>query len=150
MEWDNMNTSKKGAVAEYMAANWLLSKGYEVFKNLTPTGKVDIIAWKGEEMHLIDVALCSRSKRTGGYSDNKKGVAESNAHLGIKILCVLDTGDCVWRDDLFKSFPDKKCHQCGNTFTPTKGNEVVCGDNCRRLWVAKMNKDRYNARKSLP
>jgi len=145
--WDNMNTSKKGAVAEYVASNWLLTQGYEVFKNITPSGKIDIIAVKSNEMHLIDVALCLKSKGKDKYSDNKKRAAVEGAHLGIKILCVLDTGECVWREELFKQKPSIECDECKSLFTPIR-NELTCSDSCREIRIPRLNKAKYLAKKA--
>lgn len=52
-----MDKKHKGAFAELKAASWLLSEGYEVFRNVSQHGSVDIIALKPEtkETLLIDV-----------------------------------------------------------------------------------------------
>lgn len=39
-----MNKKHKGAVAELKACSWLLEKGYEVFRNISQHGGIDIIA----------------------------------------------------------------------------------------------------------
>jgi len=52
-----MSNNRTGAQSELIAAAWLMAMGYEVFRNLSPSGPVDLIAWKpGEDIkHLIDV-----------------------------------------------------------------------------------------------
>lgn len=63
---DVLHTSVKGAINELEAATWLIQQGYEVFRNLCPVGKADIIAWKvGEPPIIIDVKApggCSKVK----------------------------------------------------------------------------------------
>lgn len=45
----------KGAHAELIACAWLLSQGYEVFRNVSAFGLTDIIAQKGGQILLLDV-----------------------------------------------------------------------------------------------
>lgn len=53
---EELATTIKGAISELEACAWLLSQGYEVFRNVCPTGKADIVIWKkGEFPKLIDV-----------------------------------------------------------------------------------------------
>lgn len=51
------HTSQLGAKHELLACAWLLDLGYQVFKNVVPTGPGDIIAWDPEtdEKYVIDV-----------------------------------------------------------------------------------------------
>jgi Holliday junction resolvase-like predicted endonuclease len=61
-----LQTSLKGAALELEACAWLIKQGYEVFRNVSPVGKADIIIWKqGEVPTLIDV------KMGNGYSKIK-------------------------------------------------------------------------------
>lgn len=52
-----MSTPKKhrGAVSELKASAWLLEKGYEVFRNVSPFGPVDIIAMDPNTQDIIFV-----------------------------------------------------------------------------------------------
>jgi Holliday junction resolvase-like predicted endonuclease len=45
----------KGAAAEVAACLWLLNQGYEVFRNISIHGIVDLVATRGDEVVLIDV-----------------------------------------------------------------------------------------------
>ncbi len=46
-----------GARSELLAAAWLMELGYEVFRNVSPCGPADLVAWKRgtEAKYLIDV-----------------------------------------------------------------------------------------------
>ena len=45
-----------GALAEVIACEWLIRQGYDLFRNISSHGLVDLIAWKpGEPPVLIDV-----------------------------------------------------------------------------------------------
>lgn len=72
---ETLHTSLKGAINELEAAAWLISEGYEVFRNLAPVGKADLIIWKkGIIPILVDV------KSAGSYSkvQNVKTVSKIN------------------------------------------------------------------------
>jgi Holliday junction resolvase-like predicted endonuclease len=42
-----MDSKHKGAHSELVACAWLLRQGYEVFRNISDRGIIDIIAIKG-------------------------------------------------------------------------------------------------------
>lgn len=57
-----MKDKHRGAHAEIMAVAWLLEQGYDVFRNVSQHGEVDLIATRGDEIRLFDV---KRSYRGG-------------------------------------------------------------------------------------
>ena len=76
MEDIALHTSVKGAKYELLACAWLLEQGYEVFRNVCPVGKGDIVIWKqGETPVIVDVKKGGRSKnkqvRTLWYKDGQ-------------------------------------------------------------------------------
>ncbi len=42
--------STKGAIGELIATIWLLKQGYEVYRNVSASGKFDLIAIKGDKI----------------------------------------------------------------------------------------------------
>lgn len=95
----------RGAYAEHLAIIWLIKEGYEVFKNISPHGACDIVAFRNDfsEKILIDVKTTSVYRTT-----NKKlkicVIKPKPQHIrgGIKILGVSFYGDhhfVVWGDD---------------------------------------------------
>lgn len=50
-----MNKKHKGACAELRAAAWLLEQGYEVFRNVSGFGEIDIVAVKAGIARFFDV-----------------------------------------------------------------------------------------------
>lgn len=40
----NIDKKHKGTLAELVVSSWLLEQGYEVFRNVSPHGPIDIIA----------------------------------------------------------------------------------------------------------
>ena len=55
----NFSPSAKGDYVEHLAICWLYEQGYEVFRNCSCVGDVDMIATKGSSVVKIDVkTLC--------------------------------------------------------------------------------------------
>lgn len=60
---EELASSVKGAINELEVCAWLMRQGYEVFRNVSPTGKGDLIIWRhGEEPIIVDVKVCGKSK----------------------------------------------------------------------------------------
>ncbi len=64
--------SRKGDLAEYYAVTWLWDKGYEVFKNASRCGPVDMIAVKDGKSTLIDVKTSDRSGKVQDKRTNEQ------------------------------------------------------------------------------
>ncbi len=78
---DELHTSVKGAINELEVCAWLMKQGYEVFRNVAPTGKGDLIIWKtGETPIIVDV-------KVGGFSK----------HPQVKTILVKN-GEFFWVD----------------------------------------------------
>lgn len=145
-----LNTTKKGAIAELTACNWLLNQGYEVFRNLTPTGWIDIIAWKANEDPIfIDVAMCSN--KDGRILDPKAWHAKRGVHYNINFIYVFADGTCRWRHDVVKTIENpvkKHCEACNGEMY-VKGNAIkkYCSLACYKGAVKKRGKAKYYSRK---
>lgn len=50
-----MDDKHKGSYAELRAAAWLLDQGYDVFRNVSQHGKIDIVAIKDGVIRCFDV-----------------------------------------------------------------------------------------------
>lgn len=70
-----------GAASELRAAAWLLEKGYNVFRNVAPTGMADLVAvnFATKQTLWIDV----KSSLTARASDEQ-------VEAGVRLLVVLD------------------------------------------------------------
>ncbi len=58
--------SRVGDIAELRACVWLSEEGYEVFRNISASGPVDIVAVKDGEVLLIDVKVVTFYDRGSG------------------------------------------------------------------------------------
>lgn len=91
-----MSVAVIGTVSELKAQIWLLEQGYEVFANVKPSGKADIIAWlvKTDKVLKIDVKtvkIYHRAKANKSYVFSGLGTmgtpsAEANMKDGILYL----------------------------------------------------------------
>ncbi len=87
-----LSSHKKGAIGELKACVWLLSQGYQVFKNITPDGVVDLIAINGDELIKVDVKCASRLY---AFGPNIRNEIHSK---GVRLLGVFDDGTISWQD----------------------------------------------------
>lgn len=91
-------TSIAGSIAEHKATVWLLEQGYEVFRNVSPTGKVDLIATKDGEMTKVDVKKLSILPTGPSFRANDH---EEQRARGIRFLWVHEN-TVGWNRDYFQ------------------------------------------------
>lgn len=108
-------SNRRGDVAELVASAYLLEKGYEIFKNTSCVGPVDIVALSPEgEMMLIDVKRATASLE--GIIFAQKVVSmkskDISVRLGVKFLYVFISEDfdivVDFDEDSFYSGIEKK------------------------------------------
>jgi hypothetical protein len=74
---NHLSQGKIGSVSELEMSAHYLREGYEVFRNVSPDGPIDIIIFKKEtgELHLIDIKSFVRTSSPNSYilkEENKK------------------------------------------------------------------------------
>lgn len=104
-----VSPATKGAISEHIATAWLLKQGYDVFRNVSPNGRADLLAvdWVNDKTVRVDV-------KSRGFSPNGKGERASadrgkfelNKGFDIRYLIVDDEGACEWYSDQPKSDND--------------------------------------------
>lgn len=111
-EWRGNFCEKKhkGAWAELMACQWLLSRRFDVFKNTSHFGPVDVIGIRDGEVRLFDVKYIRMAPRTGGDRHEKVAKALSKPQLtrdqkklGVELLYVTWEGVCGFTIDGIQS-----------------------------------------------
>lgn len=81
------HTSIKGSVNELIVCTYFLKLGYEVFLNISATGKGDLIVWdKKNPPVIIDVKTVQRNKTKTG----RKFHVECSKYPNVKTVGVLD------------------------------------------------------------
>ncbi len=85
----------RGACSELIACTWLLQQGYEVFRNVSPYGAIDIIACDPMSHHLvkIDVKTCTPAGKS------REALADSYAKKDARVRLLFvdpETNECAW------------------------------------------------------
>jgi hypothetical protein len=118
---DETKRKHRGARAELIACAWLLSNGYEVFRNISPHGECDIIGKKGVRIELFDV----KSREVSSLARLK----EEQIAAGVKLLFVSPDGSCR----IIETTParQKQCVECGKDIRSRYPSQRYCGIDCR-------------------
>lgn len=138
-----MSAGELGAYGELQACVWLLERGYEVYRNVTPNGKFDIIAIKDNEIRKIDV---TRIPENCPKYVNRAKHRMCKDHGG-NVLYVMPDASCKFdyeHDDIYDKIK-YNCQYCGNDFEAYEKHRVTCGDRkCTYQHQLKSNNARYN------
>lgn len=139
MNNDNeIHQKHRGAHNELLAAVWLLSRGYEVFRNVSAHGPVDLIAMRNGEVFKIDVKSCDRFPRGTPQLTNEQRA------LGVKLLAVYPDGNCEIITSIPKPVPAlgyAACKECGKKFKRAARRQMFCSEACSKTFH-KMNSNR--------
>ena len=95
-----MERKHQGALSELKAVCWLLEQGYEVFRNVSPHGSIDIIARhpKTEELMFVDVKTGIKYTCKDGRVRYSHGISPS-LDESIKVLSYFkEDGTFMWRE----------------------------------------------------
>ena len=90
-----MEGNRLGDCSEIIAANWLMRKGYDVFRNMSSVGAADLFAWHIEtgRKFLIDVKTATLSKlEDGSFNFNSSAIP---GHDDVELLFVSPCGTTV-------------------------------------------------------
>lgn len=100
----SMMQKHQGAASELAACQFLLDKGYEVFRNVSAHGPADLVAWNPTTHHilLIDVKTSRPKELEDGhhtYNYHCEAARQARA-LGVKLLLVVPEEGyrCFWND----------------------------------------------------
>jgi len=100
MKWD---PNKEGDIAELQAATWLMKQGYDVFRNQSCVGPVDMIAMCPEtgEVILVEVkkATIGPERRARGVMKPRPAryLTKKQKGMGVRLLCIYD-GEVYWHE----------------------------------------------------
>lgn len=114
----------KGARNELIACTWLLEAGFDVFRNISQHGEVDIVAWKEGKFWQFDVKAMHSSRSVPRIS-----VAQSAR--GIQVIEVnTETLECrIVENPIFDGDEYKICPECNKPFMRHR-RKVYCSNNC--------------------
>jgi len=129
----------RGAATELRAVLWLLDKGYEVFRNVSQHGAIDLIAVRNSETLLLDV----RTAVTNQPQWQPKASPEQT-ELGVKFLISTDGNFAIVEPR--PPEPPKVCarHGCGKTITnPRRVTQRFCSSRCHDIEYRQRNAAKY-------
>lgn len=131
----------QGAKNELLAALWLIGEGYEVFRNISHHGPMDIVAIRGGEVLRLDV-------KQGYFGEGGKRVMtilkQEQRDAGIYALHVFPDGSC-FIDYNPMARRNLTCLKCGKPYAAKKGEHLYCSPECRPSYVPR-KKQRKPAR----
>jgi hypothetical protein len=120
----------KGPRNELLACVWLLNRGYEVFRNVSNHGLIDVVALKGSEVLLLDVKV---SQQRADGSLYKIRITDNQKAMGVKPIYVLPTGDCIIDFEpptLAELHAGRPCVGCNGIFAPSNTRQQFCSLEC--------------------
>jgi Holliday junction resolvase-like predicted endonuclease len=127
-----MDTKHVGARSELIACAWLLAEGYEVFRNISPCGLVDIIALKDGKTFFFDVKTATSKTR----------LSSKQIEQGILPLIVTAAGKCSINrsPQISRSNGDKKAPQRQEPAERQKPAEDLASYLARRARARRANR----------
>jgi len=91
----------KGVIHEMTATIWLMTQGYQVFKNVCPSGPIDLIAIRDTEIIRIDVKTATLKRQADGVMRyNAAFLTQEQESIGVKMLLAHNGVILGWRDDV--------------------------------------------------
>ena len=126
----DMQQRHTGAHNELVAIAWLLRRGYDVFRNVSFHGAVDIVAMRDGHVDLFDVKQSRRQTSSGEIS--RPALTQEQKTLGVRCLCVFPDGSCeiddrpMFEGDEFL----RKCRGCDNTISGGNKRKFFCSAQC--------------------
>lgn len=88
------STSRVGDMSEMTACVWLMQQGYEVFRNVSSAGPIDLVAIKDGIVTLIDVGTAAEIGGKVYVSAKKEAKAAMSCAV---VLYVVKNGECRWQ-----------------------------------------------------
>lgn len=139
----NVERRHRGALNELAVAAWLLEQGYEVFRNVSPHGPVDIVGMKGGEIFLFDVkGVSTLAQNDLSYLNYR---TEEQIKMGVKIIARDPCGIRIIEEKEAKERPP--CAQCGKIITGWK--KKYCSRECSQMACKEKAKKIYGESSDL-
>ena len=131
----NMDRKHVGARNELLATVWLLKQGYEVFRNVSQHGLIDLIAIKEDEVVFFDVKASGK-----GFGKTTARLTSEQIKIGVKCIQVSTDDQCII-DNIPHGKDDTTTTKCVNC-----GNPVIHRINSPRKFCSKSCSSKYHAK----
>ncbi len=117
-----MDKKHLGAKNELVATVWLLENGYEVFRNVSQHGMVDLVAMKAGDITLLDVKKLNRGTCTR--------LSQEQVDAGVKLLAVYEDDGCEIIEAPARRKEQKVCDRCSAPFMAYRARQRFCSTDC--------------------
>jgi Holliday junction resolvase len=116
------------------AIAWLLKEGYEVFRNVSQHGLIDILGVKNGEIFKFDVKSANADKNVRLSSDQIIN--------NVKLLKVFSDGSCEidWEPEEAYEHSEAICKHCDRTYTKRRRRSIFCSKTCKVGYHAKIKR----------
>lgn len=121
-----MHRKHHGARGEMMACIWLLNNGYEVFRNISAHGEIDLVAIKDQEILKLDVKSSIKLDKGARFL-----LKDSQVKNGVVPIYVFSNGECRIDYQPCSGLGDASCKQCFTKFRLTRLKQKYCSVACR-------------------
>jgi hypothetical protein len=131
----------KGGRNELSACVWLLNEGYEVFRNVSQHGLVDVVAINREgKAFFFDIKSVLIAK-SGHFSGGK--LTEAQIEMGVIALWILPDGTFYinWKNEFGPPSRSIPCKKCNIIFTPHHHHRLFCSQNCKTAFTSDRIRD---------
>jgi len=118
----------RGAISELRACSYLLSSGYEVFRNVSAHGSIDVIGIKDGKVYYFDV---KSARLAADGSIFPPSLTPEQHRIGVLGLMVLPDGSIAIADRTWGNLKDVECPECKTVFSPRKAHTKFCSPECR-------------------
>jgi hypothetical protein len=140
---DYIARGMRGARNEMIATVWLMGHGYQVFRNVSAHGPIDLIGLKNGIFEYFDV---KKNIKTSEGETTRIRVKVDQARLGVKILSVFPDGRCeIDSTPMVKGKESVSCERCNNSFVAVKTRQKFCSKECSSArWKEQRRETRGN------
>jgi Holliday junction resolvase-like predicted endonuclease len=131
-----------GAKNELAAVVWLLDRGYEVFRNVSPFGIIDIVAIKNGQTFLFDV-----KQGKIGINPSSRRLSDEQIEKGVRCLNVYPDMTCEIGMEDSPRGQIANCRNCSQQFAMTGKRTIYCSQKCCSIFYR--NRSRLERAKEL-
>jgi hypothetical protein len=127
-----MNKKHRGARNEMLACAYLLGEGFEVYRNVSAHGAIDLVAIKDNQTYYFDAK--SIAPNESGNINRQFCLTEEQLRRNVIPLFIFPDGSCeiYWAATKLENNPKTfRCERCGKQTPRTTAWQKYCSQNCK-------------------
>ncbi len=134
------NFVHRGPWAETVATAYLISEGYQVFRNVEPVGQIDLVAVKNGQAFFFDVKF---APVLDGAPGTRTKLTDAQGDMGVNAIYVDSAGQCLVAGDesvrpagKYCAVVEDSCEDCGTKIIRALNGAIYCLPCRSREWRA--------------